>query len=109
MAASLRNTLDALEKTDANLAKLEELWTKVLLPALPSGPIIDTGSPEAIAYEDAVAQFKEILASLPTIGGYRMPDALPESITEVGQMRFDAMEVGEPFADVAVDEHVYRQ
>lgn len=59
-------------------------------------------------YDDACRAFRHILAALPSIDGFRVEDCLL-AYNDVGQMRFDAMEVGEIGAEVTVSEQIERQ
>lgn len=83
--------LKQFEATEANLAKLENLWNE-LQELFPAG--VNMGeSPE---YEDRRRSFDSILASLPKIGGWK-PDISPPDWDSVASSRFDFMELGEPF------------
>lgn len=83
--------LKQFEATEANLIKLEKLWNE-LQSLLPDG--IQVGeSPE---YEDRRRAFDDILASLPTIDGWK-PEISAPDWGAVASSRFDFMELGEPF------------
>ena len=94
------NTLDAalqqFEAAEANLVKLESLWTRIE-SLLPNGPAF--GSPPE--YEELCWAFRRILPSLPAIDGFRIEDHLHD-YDSVGQMYLDALEIGEFEAKVSV-------
>ena len=94
------NTLDAalrqFEATEANLATLEGLWTRIE-NMIPTGPAFG-GPPE---YEELCWAFRRILPSMPAIDGFRIEDRLHD-YDSVGQMRLDALEIGEFEAQVSV-------
>ena len=94
------NTLDAalqqFEAAEANLVKLESLWTRIE-SLLPNGPAF--GSPPE--YEELCWAFRRILPSLPAIDGFRIEDHLHD-YDSVGQMYLDALEIVEFEAKVSV-------
>jgi len=100
---ALDNALQQFESTEANLAKLENLWTRIE-QLLPSGPAF--GSPPE--YEELCLAFRHVLPGLPAIGGFRVTDCLHE-YDEAGQMHLDAAEVGEIEARVIVQNALERQ
>lgn len=100
-------TLDAALRSfnavESNLEKLDRLWSRIQ-SHLPTGPAF--GSPPE--YEEACRAFRRILPALPAIDGFVVEDHLLE-FDEVGQMRLDALEVGEIEAHVAVERSVDQQ
>ena len=101
--ADLDAALQQFEATEANLEKLEKLWTQIE-GHIPNGPAF--GNPPE--YDDLCLAFRQILPALPAIDGYRVGDQLYDYDT-IGQMRFDALEVGEIGATVSVENCVEEQ
>jgi hypothetical protein len=97
---SLRDILRAFEATEANILKLERLWEK-MQPHIGSG----LGFGSNVEYDSSRRSFTDILSHLPAIDGWRLEDTTC-SLDEVGQMRFDAAEIGELYAHVAVEDHI---
>lgn len=95
--STLSAALQQFEATEANLGKLEKLWDKIS-DLIPSGPAF--GAPPE--YDELCLAFRRILAVLPAIDGVRVEDRLFE-YNQVGQMRFDAQEVGEVDATIYVE------
>lgn len=94
--STLAAALQKFEATEANLGKLEKLWEKISA-LIPSGPAF--GSPPD--YDELCLAFQRILPSLPAIDGARVEDRL-FSYDQAGQMRLDALELGEIEAQVSV-------
>ena len=100
---TLNHALRQFELTEANLVRLEKLWQKIE-GELPDGPAFGT-HPE---YDEWCMAFKQILAKLPAVDGYRVEDCLYE-FDEAGQMWLDAMELGEFEARVSVSRDLAEQ
>jgi hypothetical protein len=96
MNAALRQ----FEASEANLEKLERLWSE-LLAMIPSGIEFVT-NPQ---YDDRCRAFHDVFQVLPKIDGWK-PEAEPLNLNELAQNRLDADEVGEISAIVSVDEAV---
>jgi hypothetical protein len=96
-ASPLMVALEKFEATEANLVKLEQLSNE--LGALVPGGISFGSNPE---YEDRSRAYALLLAALPKIDGWR-PSAEPPELNDVAQNRFDAEELGELSAHVAVE------
>ncbi|MFZ0818500.1 MAG: restriction endonuclease [Candidatus Acidiferrales bacterium] len=100
-------TLDAalqkFEATEANLEKLDKLWSQIQ-GHLQGGPAF--GSPPE--YDELCLAFRRVLPGLPAIDGFRVEDRLLE-FDSVGQMRVDALEVDEISAHVSVEDTVEEQ
>src|ERR1700728_2311689 len=94
----INSALRQFEATEANLAKLERLWSEIS-NLTPNG--LQFGSDPA--YEEHVRLFADILAALPTIDGWK-PQSHPMDLNSIGQCRLDAKEVGEITAEIAVEE-----
>jgi hypothetical protein len=93
----LKAALKSFEATEANLGKLEKLWDEI--SALVPRGIVFGPHPK---YEDLVRSYKHILDSLPRIDGWK-PESLPMDLNDVAQSRLDALELGEPPAEIAVE------
>ncbi len=95
--ADLDGALRQFEATESNLKKLERLWNDIE-KHIPSGPAF--GSPPE--YEELCLAFRRILPALPAIDGFRVDDQLHD-YDAVGQMRLDALEIGEIEAQISVE------
>lgn len=89
--------LEQFEAAEANLAKLERLWTE-LHQLIPEN-ICFGSNPE---YEDRARAYADLLEALPAIDGWK-PEREPPDLDDVAQSRFDAMEIDEITAHTAVD------
>jgi hypothetical protein len=94
--------LEILEATEANLSKLERIWGQ-LTAQIPKGTAFGN-DPE---YENLRRQFADIIAAMPELSGFVLTDSTM-SLNEIGQLRFDAREIGELEAHVSVEEAVER-
>lgn len=93
----LMAALEKFEAVEGNLVKLERLWSEIE-ELMPSG--VSFG-PDA-EYEDRSRSYGAILAALPKIDGWK-PEAEPPDLDDLAQNRFDALDVGEPSAQMAVE------
>jgi hypothetical protein len=100
---TLDKALQQFEATEANLAKLENLWEQIekLLPNEPA-----FGSPPK--YDELCLAFRRIIPSLPAIDGFRVTDMLFD-FDEAGQMLLDAAEIGEISAQVSIHKALEEQ
>lgn len=96
----LMAALKKFEATEANLVKLERLWEE-LCSLMPSGVAFGS-DPE---YEDRSRAYGQLLGALPAIDGWK-PTSQPPDLDDIAQNRFDAIEVAEPGAQVAVERWV---
>jgi hypothetical protein len=101
--STLAAALQKFEATEANLGKLEKLWGKIS-EFIPSGPAF--GSPPE--YEELCLAFRRVLPALPAIDGTRVEDRLFD-YDEIGQMRLDALEVGEIESQISVENALEEQ
>jgi hypothetical protein len=92
--------LEKFEAAEANLAKLERLWSEV--ESLTPGGFTFGTNPE---YEDRCRSYSLLLAALPKIDGWK-PSAEPQDLDSIAQSRFDAHEIDEPSAHVSVESWV---
>jgi hypothetical protein len=101
--SNLEAALQQFEAAEANLIKLEKLWSEIDT-LIPGGPAF--GAPPA--YEDLCRAFRTILPHLPAIDGIRVDDKLWD-YDDIGQNRLDALEVGEIEAQVSVERAIGEQ
>src|SRR5260370_13198744 len=101
---TLHAALQEFEAAEANLEKLERVWEKIAPDISVGGPAF--GAPPK--YDELCLAFRGILPALPAIGGVRVEDHLYD-FDAVGQMRFDAREVGEIEAHVSVENALEKQ
>src|SRR5713101_7703139 len=96
----INSALRQFEATEANLAKLERLWSKIQ-EKTPGG--IQFGSDGA--YEELARSYQDILASLPKIDGWR-PERIPMDLDAIAQCRLDAKEVGEISIEMGIEKDI---
>ncbi len=82
--------LDALDRTSANLGKLEAIWARAE-SFMPQGPAAGS-DPE---YDDLRRSWMDLLPGLPKIDDWTITDELPD-IDELGRALLDWAEIGEP-------------
>jgi len=92
--------LRQFEATEANLAKLERLWSEIQ-KLTPDG--LQFGNNPV--YEERVRVFEDVLAAMPTIDSWK-PQSVPMDLNSIGQSRLDAKECGEISAEVAVEDQI---
>ena len=86
----LDELLSAMDRAAANLAKLEDVWSRAST-FIPTAP--QRGSdPE---YDDLQRAWQDLLPGLPQIDGWTITDPLPD-IDALGQSFIDYLEVSEP-------------
>ncbi|MGA5291662.1 MULTISPECIES: hypothetical protein [Streptomyces] len=85
----LEELLRAMDRTAANLSKLESVWERAR-PFIPDGP--QRGSHPA--YEDLAMAWADLLPGLPPIDGWTITDPLPD-IAAMWQSFIDFAEIGE--------------
>jgi hypothetical protein len=101
----LNDALGQFDKIDANLRRLEKIWEEMTGLIYPRrGPIL--GVRDERRYETLRRAFGAIAKSLPTIGAWRF-DGFPVDADEVGQLQFQARNVGEPQAYIYADQVIY--
>lgn len=96
----LMAALEQFEAAEGNLVKLERLWEE--LSTLMPGGVAFGSDPE---YEDRSRAYGQLLGALPAIHGWK-PTSQPPDLDDIAQNRFDAMELAEPGAHVAVERWV---
>lgn len=86
----LNDLLSAMDRTAANLAKLEGVWARAA-SFIPTGPARGS-DPE---YDDLRRAWNDLLPGLPVIDGWTITGGLPD-IDELGQTYLDYFEISEP-------------
>ena len=91
----LDELLSAMDRTAANLAKLDDVWdrAKVFIPTSPWRGSVDE-------YDDLCRAWADLLSGLPPIDGWTITEHLPD-IDELGQAYLDYAEISEPAFAVA--------
>jgi hypothetical protein len=97
MNSPLMAALQQFDLSEANLAKLERLWSEIE-SLIPEG-VVFGDNPE---YEDRCRSFAEVLGALPLIDGWKPLTSLPD-LNAIAQNRFDAMDLGEIEATISVE------
>ncbi|WP_420478753.1 restriction endonuclease [Brevundimonas sp. FT23028] len=93
----LMAALEQFDITEANLSKLERLWSE-MEALLPTGPALGS----SLEYDERRRAYDLVLRELPSASGFK-PNDDPPTPDAVGQARLDYMELGEPGAEFAVD------
>lgn len=96
----INSALRQFEAAEANLTKLERLWSKIT-KLTPDG--LQFGSDPA--YEEHVRVYEDVLGALPKIDGWK-PKSIPMDLNAIGQNRLDAKDVGEISAEIAVEDEI---
>ncbi|MDV2995098.1 MAG: hypothetical protein N4J56_004752 [Chroococcidiopsis sp. SAG 2025] len=97
--SNLDEALRQFEATEANLSRLEKLWS-LLEKNVPKGIVFGSN----LVYENGCRSYEHLLVGLPLIDGWQ-PTALPLDLDEIAQSRLDALEVGE----ISIEIEVYRR
>jgi hypothetical protein len=92
--------LRQFEATEANVAKLECLWSEIQ-KLTPDG--LQFGNDPV--YEERVRVFEDVLGALPKIDGWK-PTSIPMDLNSIGQHRLDAKEGGEISSEIAVEDQI---
>ena len=105
---TLNDALRVFDTTEANLGRLEKIWTKIEA-AIPDGIAFYGGSPEGRAYADLVRTYKDIRDALPSIDGWKIAGA-PLDLDEIAQERLDAREIEMevPAASVRIERMIFQ-
>ena len=96
----INSALRQFEATEANLAKLERVWSEIE-KLTPEG--LQFGSNPA--YEEHLRVYEDLLGGLPKIDGWK-PESVPMDLNSIGQNRLDAKEIDEISAVVAVEDQI---
>ena len=96
----LMSALEKFEATEANIAKLERLWSE-LESLVPSG-ISFGDDPD---YDDKIRAYSLLLDALPMIDGWK-PTMSPWTLNEIAQHRLDARELDEPEVFFQIEEGI---
>ncbi|MEV7678138.1 restriction endonuclease [Streptomyces sp. NPDC088341] len=90
----LEELLRAMDRTAANLEKLERVWEQAK-PFIPTAPQLGSDT----RYDSLKAAWADLLPGLPPIDGWTITDPLP-AIEDMGQAFLDYLEIGVPPTDV---------
>ncbi|MFK0016362.1 restriction endonuclease [Streptomyces sp. NPDC091027] len=85
----LEELLRAMDRTAANLTKLESVWERAK-PYVPTSAALGGSNP---AYDDLARSWADLLPGLPEIDGWTITEQLPD-IAAMGQDYLDHLEVG---------------
>ncbi|MFU8854675.1 hypothetical protein ACNAW0_27430, partial [Micromonospora sp. SL1-18] len=97
--------LQAFDRTEANIVRLEKLW-KEMIDLVPESLVFQAGSPEGIRYRELVRSFGEIRTALPSIDGWRPSTELFGDLDEIAQGRFDCLDLDEPLARIQFERSI---
>lgn len=97
----LNSAIRQFELAEANLAKLERLWTKIAAE-IPAG-IAFGESPDV---ENYCRSYSHILEHLPGIDG-KKPTSIPMDLDEIAQRRLEAAEIGEVECSVSSEQAIF--
>ena len=100
-SSPLNDAFRQIELTEANLVKLEKLWSKIE-SQYPS-ELVFGGSDEV---DDLLRLYASILEQMPKING-EMLLSVPMDLDSIAQNRLDALEIGEFEAKVMIEQHIY--
>jgi hypothetical protein len=105
MIASRNDALKTLEAVEANLSRLEALWSEIE-PLLPEPRKVATADPEK--YIEQARIFRQFLGQIPAIDGYELQYAIMEP-DEIATTGFDVFELDEFPATVSFVEQLHKQ
>jgi hypothetical protein len=97
----LTDALRAFEAAEANVARLENLWSQIE-KEFPTGNVFQAASPE---YENRCRSYAAILDAFPTIDGWK-PTETPLSLSDVNCHTIGAREVGDVEAQISLHDHL---
>jgi hypothetical protein len=97
---SLTAALRHFEVAEANLMKLQRIW-KEIESLIPEGIAFGTNT----EYEDKCRSYESVLLHLPKIDNFK-PTSYPLDLSAIGQSRFDAAEIDELGATIAIEEEI---
>lgn len=100
----MEHALAEFDAAETTLRRLETVWQR-LSELVPTGIAFIGGSPEGVQHDDLRRAFRGLAEGLPAIDGMRITQ-LPEALNEIAQARFDAQDIGEVEAVIAVEEGI---
>jgi hypothetical protein len=100
----LEKALEQFDVVDANLRRLETVWTE-MHDLIPSGIAFVDGGPEGRRYAELSYAYQQIIKGIPPIDGYRI-ESIPWRLNEIAQNRLDAREIDEFSAILSVEEGI---
>ena len=98
--ATVSAILHALEATEANLEKLERVWS-AMVEKIPQGIAFGADA----EYDECSRLYTDITGSLPAIDGWTIPNSTMD-LDAIAQNRLDAQEIGEIEAAVSTENSV---
>jgi hypothetical protein len=98
VVSGLAAALAQFDRTEANLIKLEAVWSEIA-DRIPEDVEFGLDGPESAALFD---RYDRLVAALPAIDGYTIA-ARPCSYDEIAEARFGYWEIGEPLGRVRFD------
>jgi len=101
----LEAALEQFDLTEANLSRLEAVWSE-MQTLIPSGIAFIEGGPEGRRHQELARSYRDISTALPAVSGYRL-SAVPMELNAIGQARFDAAELGEVSIEIALEDDIY--
>jgi Restriction endonuclease len=101
---NLDDALGEFDRVEANLSKIERVWTK-LQALIPDWIVFGEGGPDDRQYRDLCRDFARLLTGLPPIDGWSI-SARPLELAAIAQIRFAAQELGEIEAIAGVESGV---
>lgn len=104
MAVALDDALRMLDRTEANLVRLEKVWGR--MKALISGNEGETLR-EELSYEDLRRSFIEIRNALPSIDSWSLTATPYPGLNDIAYARFEAQEVDEPSCYVETEKGIF--
>ena len=105
--SDLADAIKQFDATEANLKRLEKLWTE-LKSLIPTGMVIDSTSPAAIRYAELCRKFRHILGAMPKIDGVELADELLD-FDQIFMTRMDAKECMEISIEISAENSIYAQ
>jgi len=100
-AIDLTEALRAFEAAEANVVRLENLWSQIE-KEFPTGNVFEAESPE---YENQCRSYEAILDALPSIDAWK-PTETPLSLSDVNYQTIDAREVGDVESQMALHDRL---
>lgn len=99
--SALADALAQFDRTEANLRKLEGVWTEIA-KRIPDDVEFGLDGPESVALFD---RFDRLVAGLPAIDGFVIT-ARPVPYDEIAETRFEYREISEPLGRIRYDRDV---
>jgi hypothetical protein len=102
LIVDLEKALEQFDTVEANVRRLQTVWDE-LSQLIPDGLMFtDDSGPEDQRYRELRRAYRAIVRGLPPIGDVTIV-TVPWELNEIGQARFDAVEIGEFDAKLSVE------